>query len=1020
MMSIVDQTLFLPDSALDEGPRRAMSIGLGGGRSLDRESVTEPKEEIISYHANSNMNQLVDRWAIINLRGGGKLSRCDEYGAERQLKMMSSNVLSRFLPPTGSPSVYETIRQHDAGSDSSDVEERAGMVDQQDHFSDEELEDALANARDSEIASPNDALLGQQRSRKGKAPEETGPRSRWRKPSRPRWMTRESSTGYELDEQDEDVPQSLLVEGPLDEDQQLNLPPPPSHNLSDASTSPNPRPSPQPSRPPWEAGEPRQPPDLESSRPPWRWSTAQYPSLANADPKEKAMWRWANVEDLDNFIKEVYIYFLGNGIWSIFLGRALNLLTFAFVVGFTTFLSNCIDYHNVRGSKTLNDILVPRCTAKMSGTSTFLLWLFSFFWVGKTFQYLLDIRRLKHMHDFYFHLLGISDAEIQTISWQEVVSRLMTLRDANPATAGAVSAKHRRFLGSQSKQRMDAHDIANRLMRKENYMIALVNKNILDLTLPIPFLKNRQLFSRTLEWNLNLCIMDYVFNEQGQVRTLFLKDTHRRALSDGLRRRFIFAGIMNIFMAPFIVVYFMMHYFFRYFNEFKKNPAEIGSRQYTPLAEWKFREFNELWHLFERRINMSYPFASRYVDQFPKDKTVQAARFVAFISGALASVLALASIVDPELFLGFEISPDRTVLFYLGIFGSIWAFARGLAPEETDVFDPEFALLELIDFTHYFPSSWKGRLHSDDVRKDFAVLYQLKIVIFLEEILSMIFTPFVLWFSLPKCSDRLIDFFREFTVHVDGVGYLCSFAVFDFKKGTNVMSQGRRNSGKQDLRADYFSTKDGKMLASYYGFLDHYGTNHPPSAARRLFHPPPTLPALGSPSVAEMGGTPDRFERPLASAPFGPQSIVGASRLRPAATTGDHRSPVPSLLLDPHHQPSASGFRPAGRSAPYQRSRLSRSRHPMADPIEDDGTPSSQEAHDSSTRPSAAAAGASSGGVGTDESNLGDSWRMNPLGKEGDDEGENIDALAGGAGVLGLIQQFQKANSDGRRTAGGI
>lgn len=43
------------------------------------------------------------------------------------------------------------------------------------------------------------------------------------------------------------------------------------------------------------------------------------------------MWRWANVEDLDNFIKDVYIYFLGNGIWSIFLGRALNLL-YAFFV----------------------------------------------------------------------------------------------------------------------------------------------------------------------------------------------------------------------------------------------------------------------------------------------------------------------------------------------------------------------------------------------------------------------------------------------------------------------------------------------------------------------------------------------------------------------------------------------------------------------------------------------------------------------------------------------------------------
>ncbi|KAJ5631241.1 Autophagy-related protein 9 [Penicillium longicatenatum] len=931
--------------------------------------------------------------------------------------MMSSNILSRFLPPTDSPSVYEAIREHDAESDSSDVEERAGMgpMGDQENYSDGELEDALADARDSELSSPTAALLG-------RPSPKTNPRgspsvSRRRKPSRPRWMTQASPQGYELDDRDEDVPQSLLVEGHDDEDLKSRLPPPPQM-MPSRSRTPSPRPSPHPAPPRrWETSHNRQPSDTDNRHPWTRWFYGQHLSLANVDPKKKAMWRWANVEDLDNFLKDVYIYFLGNGFWSILLSRALNLLTFAFVVGFSTFLTNCVNYHKVRGSKSLDEILIPKCTSQMSGSTLFLLWLCTFFWIGKLFQYLLDIRRLQHMHDFYYYLLGVSDGEVQTIAWQEVVSRLMTLRDSNPATAAAVSAKHRRFMGSQSKQRMDAHDIANRLMRKENFMIALVNKDILDLTLPVPFLRNRQLFSRTLEWNLNLCIMDYVFNEQGQLRTLFLKDTHRRALSDGLRRRFIFAGIMNIFVAPFIVVYFLMHYFFRYFNEFKKNPGQIGSRQYTPLAEWKFREFNELWHLFERRINMSYPFASRYIDQFPKDKTVQVARFVAFISGALASVLALASLVDPELFLGFEITPDRTVLFYLGIFGTVWAFARGLAPEETDVFDPEYALLELIDFTHYFPSTWKGRLHSDDVRKEFAVCYQMKIVIFLEEILSMIFTPFVLWFSLPKCSDRLIDFFREFTVHVDGMGYLCSFAVFDFKKGTNVMSAGRRDTpGRQDLRADYFSTKDGKMLASYYGFLDHYGTNNP-SAGRRPFHPPPNLPTLGP---HEIGGLHDRYDPQPRSGPMGQlgPSLV-ASRFRPMAA--DHtRSPTASMLLDPHNQPSASGFRP-GRAAPYHRSRLARSQHPMADTAEDEESPS--ETHDSSTR-APRPTGTSSGGVGTSDGDLGDSWRMNPLANEEEvdegNEGENLNDIAGGAGVLGLIQQFQKANTDGRRTTVGI
>jgi autophagy-related protein 9 len=202
----------------------------------------------------------------------------------------------------------------------------------------------------------------------------------------------------------------------------------------------------------------------------------------------------------------------------------------------------------------------------MSGSATFLLWLFSFLWVAKLFEFIVDTRRLLHLHDFYHYLLNVPDTDMQTISWQEIVGRLMALRDSNPFTATEVSAKHKKFMGSQSKQRLDAHDIANRLMRKENYLIALFNKDILDLTLPIPFLRNRQLFSKTLEWNLSLCVLDYVFNEQQQVRPLFLKDTHRRKLSEGLRRRFLFAGFMNVICAPFIIVYLMTLYFFRYFN----------------------------------------------------------------------------------------------------------------------------------------------------------------------------------------------------------------------------------------------------------------------------------------------------------------------------------------------------------------------------------------------------------------------------------------------------------------------
>jgi autophagy-related protein 9 len=44
------------------------------------------------------------------------------------------------------------------------------------------------------------------------------------------------------------------------------------------------------------------------------------------------------------------------------------------------------------------------------------------------------------------------------------------------------------------------------------------------------------------------------------------------------------------------------------------------------MAKWKFKEFNELPHLFETRINASYPLAMKYNNQFPKEKTILVCR----------------------------------------------------------------------------------------------------------------------------------------------------------------------------------------------------------------------------------------------------------------------------------------------------------------------------------------------------------------------------------------------------------
>jgi len=409
---------------------------------------------------------------------------------------------------------------------------------------------------------------------------------------------------------------------------------------------------------------------------------------------------------------------------------------------------------------------------------------------------------------------------------------------------------------------------------------------------------------------------------------------------------------------------------------------------------------------------MSYPFASRYLDQFPKVKSSQIARFVAFVAGAIVSVLAVASLWDSELFLNFEITPDKTVVFYLTVFGGLWAFMNGTIPEENLVFEPEYALRQVIDYTHYMPTHWQDRLHSDDVKREFATLYQLKLVIFLEEILGIITTPFILWFSLPKCSDQIIDFFREFTIHVDGLGYVCSFAVFDFKKpdGRKILHGG----GTADVRDEYYNTKHGKMAASYYGFLDNYLLNpktgvqgHIPPGLRHQFHPPPSFPSMMSPTLAaEMQNSRmGRSERrPGSRAPAGIPQSARTPRFPP---TGVHESPMQSILLDPHHQPSNSGF--GGRSIRRNsRSRYQTRQNIIEEPIEDED----ESVADRPINSGGASRDPYESEPGLDESK----WEISPTRAAAKDADEDEDAgpAGGGGGVLGLLYQFQKAQTDGR------
>lgn len=141
------------------------------------------------------------------------------------------------------------------------------------------------------------------------------------------------------------------------------------------------------------------------------------------------------------------------------------------------------------------------------------------------------------------------------------------------------------------------------------------------------------------------------------------------------------------------------------------------------------------------------------MQQFKNESVVILARFVTFISGSFAAILAIISLIDQALLVDFEITPGGSMLFYIGVFGGIFAAGNSLVPEGHEILDPESLVKEVISDLHYFPDEWRDKLHTENVRDQFGLLFEFNIFLLFAELMSLAFGPLIFWFSLPDSSE---------------------------------------------------------------------------------------------------------------------------------------------------------------------------------------------------------------------------------------------------------------------------
>lgn len=454
-----------------------------------------------------------------------------------------------------------------------------------------------------------------------------------------------------------------------------------------------------------------------------------------------------------NFYKDIYSYYIKGGFYNIIVGDIIEILSLIFVIIFilSTFLfldwktiilcgksydkndKNIKDCGDISDYLTYQNILAPNffqglILTFISGIILYVIYKF----VNLFFEW----SRFYKVDRYYVNTLNIPRNYLHSKSWEDII--LLVSKNNN----------------------ISFDDITNVILKKENFFISFIEKNVFKIS--------NDNFTRQLEYNLY-----YGFDPSSIIN----KD------AEYIRKKLLALSALNIIFSPFIMMYTITSFIFSNIDELYINKKVLGPRRYTPYFKWKIRQYNELEHYFQDRINMSIKYANEYTQQFPSIMLENISKFTAFISGAFIFLFLIFSVFDENILLYVKFM-DRSLIFYTGLIGSISAIARGFIKEpENCVYDPNKVMEKISKYTLYLPNSWKNNANNIVIRNEFLSFFNYILVIFFYEILGIVRTPYVL-FLISKESKNIENFIRHNILYKNNIGSICISA--DFKNKSNT------------------------------------------------------------------------------------------------------------------------------------------------------------------------------------------------------------------------------------------
>ena len=475
-----------------------------------------------------------------------------------------------------------------------------------------------------------------------------------------------------------------------------------------------------------------------------------------------------------DFHRNLYYYYIKGGWSSFYIEQILVVLSWVFKIVFCFIMIFIMDWDKLLECDRLCGDIRSYFVWELRMVSIIYVLICSIFIIWLGYNVKLKINSMKEI-DTYVRTM-IDGTLIPNLTWKQFVKKIKLTKST---------------------------DVVKYVMQYDNFMIAIVNNNIITTSIySIPVLNYH------LEKIFRYCLFS-VPNFQWQSRLR-------------LKRKFRLIALMYAITLPIILPMIILHNTAINMNMFYIKKNIVGNRRYGLNAIWQFREYNELPHFFYHRLDKSQEYAETYIRAYKFPIYNKFFKFIQIVSGSILAFILIISFIDENIITEITFY-DKSLLWHLAIWGGVVAFVNGFLSGPIKYVNFKDKLIAWSQYTHHLPITWIQNANSIEIRNQFTVFYPYKIVRVFHNLCGYLCAPYILW-QWGNQSSELIDFLDSNSYTDENIGTICSLARFDKNMYRFVEESILKSTSNHEF------SKHGKLEKSIITF----GINHKETEFNKL------------------------------------------------------------------------------------------------------------------------------------------------------------------------------------------